>query len=434
MLTRVPWRTGEEPEGLRVLLNRIDGPSSEVNRTAWNIIKQVKAEGDAALLRLTSELDHADLAPGQLRVERPELEALAAGLEPAILSALEGLADGLRRVAERGLPEGFVLDDGRGGRLEQRVRAVDSVGIYVPAGGGGFPSTALMCAVPAAVAGVERLVAVTPPQALEESPALAAALMIAGVDEVYRVGGAQAIAALALGTATIPAVTKVVGPGNMYVAAAKRLCFGRVGIDAFTGPSELLIIADPETPAPWIAADLLAVAEHDADACVAAVVWSSEQADAIDAALAKQLTDLPRRAVAARALARRGALFVVLGPEAACRLADVIAPQLVELLVEDPVRLAGRIHNAAAVFLGRHAPQAVGDYQAGVNAVLPTSMTSRFSSGVDVTDFLKRTQWVSWSAARLHAGREDAALLARCEGLEGHARSLEIRGHLLSDD
>lgn len=434
MLQRATWKAGEEPAALRRLMDRIDGPSPEVNRAAWRIIKQVKAEGDAALLRLTAELDGVALRPDQLRVERPELEALAAGLDPAVLEALERLADGLRRVAERGLPEGYVLDDGRGGRIELRVQALDSVGIYVPAGRGGSPSTALMCAVPAAIAGVERLVVATPPRALEQSPALAAALMVAGVDEVYRVGGAQAIAALALGTATIPPVTKVVGPGNMYVAAAKRLCFGRVGIDAFTGPSELLVVADPETPAAWIAADLLAVAEHDAAACVAAVVWSTGQADAIDAALRDQLARLPRRDVAEQALAQRGALFVVLGPEAACRLADVIAPQQVELLVEEPEPLAARIHNAGAVFLGRHAPQAVGDYAAGSNAVLPTSMTARFSSGVDVTDFLKRSQWISWSAARLHAGRDDAAALARCEGLEGHARSLEIRGHLLRED
>jgi histidinol dehydrogenase len=434
VLPRVPWRMGEEPEALRRFLHRMDGPTADVNRAVWRIIKQVKAEGDAALLRLSAELDGVDLPPERLRVDRSELEALAAEVPPDTLAALEQLADSLRRVSERALPEGFSVDDGRGGRIQQRIQPLDSVGIYVPGGSASYPSAALMCAVPAAVAGVERLVAATPPQALEDSPALAAALMIAGVDEVYRVGGAQAIAALALGTATIPAVTKVVGPGNIYVAAAKRLCFGRVGIDAFAGPSELLVIADPETPAAWIAADLLAVAEHDADACVAAIVWSPPQAAAVQAALVAQLADLPRRDVAEQALARRGALFEVLGPAAACRLADLIAPQLVELLVEDPEPLAERIHHAAAVFLGRHTPQAVGDYAAGSTAVLPTSMTSRFSSGIDVTDFVRRVQWVDWSPARLHAGRDDAATLARSEGLEGHARSLEIRGHVLPED
>ena len=433
MLTRALWRPGQEPPALQRLLHRMDGPSADVNRDVWRIIKQVRAEGDAALLRLAAELDGVDLTPDRLRVTRPELEALAAGVPQQTLEGLERLADRLRRVAERGLPEGFTLDDDSGGRIEQRFRPLDSVGIYIPGGTASFPSTALMCAVPAAVAGVERLVAVTPPRALEESPALAAALMIAGVDEVYRVGGAQAIAALALGTASIPAVTKVVGPGNIYVAAAKRLCFGRVGIDAFAGPSELVIVADPETPADWIAADLLAVAEHDADATVAAILWSTEQADAVDAAVHRQLADLPRRAIASKALTNRGALFVVLGPEAACRLCDLIAPQLVELLVEDPAPLAERIHHAAAVFLGRHTPQAVGDYAAGTNAVLPTSMTARFSSGLDVTDFLKRSQWVSWTPARLHAEREGAADLARSEGLEGHARSLEVRGRLLRE-
>lgn len=433
MLRRSSWQLGVECEALERLKNRLDGPSSEVHRTAWTIIKDVKREGDAALLRWSEALDGVSLTPDRLRVERAELESLAAGIDPTVLDALEGLADGLRHMAERGKPSGFVLEDGRGSRLEQRLSPLDSVGIYVPGGSAAYPSTALMCAVPAAVAGVERLVAVTPPRALEQSPALAAALMLGGVDEVYRVGGAQAIAALALGTASIPAVTKVVGPGNVYVAATKRLCFGRVGIDAFAGPSELVLIADPGTRPEWIAADLLAVAEHDEHACVACIVWSEEQADAIDHHLAAQLADLPRRAVAQAALEQRGCLFTVLGPDAACRLADLIAPQLVQLLVEDPVPLADRIHNAAALFLGRHTPQAVGDYSAGSNGVLPTSMTSRFSSGLDVSDFLKRTQLVAWTAARLHAGRSEAAALARAEGLEGHARSLEVRGHLLGD-
>jgi histidinol dehydrogenase len=433
VLPLVPWQTGEEPDELRLLTSRLDGPSPDVQRTAWRIIKEVKAEGDAALLRLSLELDGAELTPDQLRVDRAELESLSAGLDPSVLEALEQLADGLRRVAEQGLPADRVLDDGRGGRIEHRFQALDSVGIYVPGGSSASPSAALMCAVPAAVAGVERLVVVTPPQALESSPALAAALMVAGIDEVYRVGGAQAIAALALGTATVPAVTKVVGPGNVYVAAAKRLCFGRVGIDSFSGPSELFVVADPDTPAPWIAADLLAVAEHDAHATVAAVVWSQKQAEAINHALIEQLEVLPRRAIAEAALKARGAIFVVLGAEAACRLADLVAPQLVELLVANPAPLAERIRNAAAIFLGRYTPQAVGDYCAGSNGVLPTSMTSRFSSGLDVTDFLRRTQWVTWSATRIHGGRDAAAALARAEGLEGHARSLEVRAALLDD-
>ncbi len=428
MLTITPWHAGSEPAALRRLLARQDGPSPEVTRTVLNIIRRVRESGDVALVELAREHDGVAQDHDDLRVSRDELSELAAGLDPKTLTALEELADAIRRFHQDAPPSGRVLDDGSGGRLELKVRPLDSVGIYVPGASAAHPASALMCAIPASIAGVERLVAVSPPGALERSPALAAALQIAGVDEVYRVGGAQAIAALAFGTETIPAVTKVVGPGNIYVAAAKRLCWGRVGIDSFTGPGEVVVVADPETSPRWIAADLISQAEHDELVSAVAIVWDPEQAQAVVEEVQLQLADLPRRATAAAALRDRGAVFTVLGPDAACRLVDIIAPQMVELLLENPAPMAARIRNAGTLFLGRYTPQAVGDYAAGTNHVQPTFATARFSSGLSVADFVKRTQLVQFSAARLEAARGSAATLAREEGLEGHARSLEVRG------
>ena len=426
-ITVIPWLAGVPNQRLQAILRRNDGPSADVVARVAEIIARVRRGGDHALCELAEELDGVQMRPEDLLVPRERLEQLAAGLEPDVLDALELAADNIRRFHERQRQESVSHDDGDGVRLGTRVLPIGSAGLYVPGGTAAYPSSVLMNALPAGVAGVDRLVAVTPPRALERTPAVAAALMIAGVDEVYAVGGAQAIAALAFGTESIKRVHKVVGPGNIWVAQAKRAVFGAVGIDSFAGPSEVVVLADSSADPAWVAADLLAQAEHDTEAAAIAVVSDDQLAQAVASEVERQLALLPRRDVAATALERYGTIFTCISNDAACRLVNVLAPEHVELMVADPESLVPRIRHAGAIFCGSYSAEAVGDYVAGPNHVLPTCGNSRFASPLGVWDFVKRTSIIRYTASRLAQTGPAIVALAEAEGLHAHARSIQIR-------
>ncbi len=423
----VPWQAGVPNQRLQMILRRNDGPGPDVIARVDQIIARVRRGGDQALCDLAAELDGVQMTPDELRVPRERLSELADGLASELLEALELAADNIRRFHARQRIVDLDYDDGDGVRLATRVLPIGSAGLYVPGGTAAYPSSVLMNAIPASVAGVDRLVAVTPPQALDRTPALAAALQIAGVDEVYAVGGAQAIAALAYGTESIKRVHKIVGPGNIWVAQAKRAVFGAVGIDSFAGPSEVVVLADETADPAWVAADLLAQAEHDAEAAAVAIVCDPDLAAAVSDEVDRQLQTLPRRDVAAASLQRYGAIFTTLSNDAACRLVNVLAPEHVELMIEDAEALLPRIRHAGAIFCGHHSAEAVGDYLAGPNHVLPTCGTARFSSPLGVWDFVKRSSIIRYSALRLARTGPAIVELARAEGLEAHARSIATR-------
>lgn len=427
MIPVLDWDPTRPSPRLEAVLARSAGPPPEVLARTAQIVERVRTGGDAALLEFTRELDGVALRADQLRVGPERLAALARGVDPAVREALELAAGNVRRFHTHQLEQDLSLDDGDGVLLGQRVRPLASAGLYVPGGTAAYPSSVLMNAIPAQVAGVARRVAVTPPRALEQTPALAAALLLAGVDEVYGIGGAQAVAALAYGTETVPRVDKIVGPGNVWVATAKRLVFGQVGIDSFAGPSEVVVVCDETADPAWIAADLLAQAEHDREAAAVAITWRPELAEAIAREAARQLETLPRREVAAAALAAYGAVIVVPDAEAAWPLVDRLAPEHLELVVRDPEAAAARVTHAGAIFLGPWSPEAVGDYLAGPNHVLPTAGTARFASALGVYDFLRRTSLIRYSQARLRQTGPAVVRLARAEGLEAHARSVLVR-------
>jgi len=423
----VDWAPGERPERLCAVLDRAADPAPERVARVAAIVARVRREGDAALVALARELDGVEQAPGDLRVDPDRLAAWAGRADPLVVAALRRAADNIRRFHESQVERGFVLDGPYGSTVGQRVSPLARAGLYVPGGTAAYPSSVLMNTIPAKVAGVPRIVAVTPPRTLEANPAVAAALRIAGLDEVYAVGGAQAVAALAYGTQTVPRVDKVVGPGNAYVATAKRLVFGAVGIDSFAGPSEVVVVADGSADPEHAAADLLAQAEHDPEAAAVAVVWDRAVGEEIARAVARRLDGLPREEIAAASLARYGAVFVCAGEDEAVALVELLAPEHVELLVRDPDALAERVRTAGALFLGASTPEPVGDYLAGPNHVLPTSGTARFSSGLGVYDFVRRTSLVRYSERALREAAEDIVVLARAEGLEAHARSVLSR-------
>ena len=427
MIPIVDWAARQPCARLDVILQRNQGPSPEVEARVHEIIQRVRVEGDEALVALAREIDGVEMTVEQLVVTRERLGELARGLDPSLLSALETASDNIRAFHEHQREASWSLEGEDGVVVGTRVLPVGSAGLYVPGGTVASPSTVLMSALPASVAGVERLVAVTPPQALDRTPALAAAFQIVGVDEVYAVGGAQAIAALAFGTETIKRVHKVVGPGNIYVSAAKRKVFGAVGIDSFAGPTEIVVVADGSAEPRWIAADMLAQAEHGRDSAAIAIVCDRDLALAIQEEIELQLADLPRREVAEEALRRFGAIFCCLSQESACRLVNVLAPEHVELLVVNPDGLVPLIRHAGAIFMGHYCPGSIGDYMAGPNHVLPTAGTPRFSSPLGVWDFVKRTSLIRYTAERL--GRTGGAVmrLAEAEGMHAHARSVRVR-------
>ena len=400
------------------------GSPADVDAAVREIVGQVQAEGLAAVLRLAQRFDGAQLDERSIRVTAAEIEAGADECAPAVREALAFAAARIRAYHERQTPADQEFVDDAGARLGWRWTPLESVGVYVPGGRAAYPSSLLMNAVPAAVAGVDRIAMVTPPGRLE--PAVMAAAKIAGVTEIWRVGGAQAVAALAYGAGPIRPVDKIVGPGNAYVSAAKRQVYGVVGIDALAGPSEIVVVADARNDPAWIAADLLSQAEHDPDAQSILITDDAAFAEAVERAVQIELQQLTTAEAAAASWSRHGA--VVLAPMAqAPGLVDRIAPEHVELAIEDARSMSDRIRHAGAIFLGRHTPEAIGDYVAGSNHVLPTSRAARFSSGLSVYDFLKRTSIVECSPEAFAALGPATVALADAEGLPAHARSAAIR-------
>ena len=404
------------------------GSDQSVRERTAAILERVRREGDDALVELARRFDSAAFESSHLRVSPEELTRLAADAGPEEQGLLRRTRERIAAYHERQRETSFRMDLGEGSRLEWRSAPIASVGVYVPGGAAVYPSTVLMNTVPAAVAGVSRIALSTPPGALERSPVLAAAILAAGVHEVYRIGGAQAIAALAFGTATVSPVDKVVGPGNAYVAEAKRQLGHRIGTDAFAGPSEVVVLADETARPDWVAADLLAQAEHGSGEERAILITTSrELAEAAVAELGRQAEGQPNAENIARALARHGAVVHVGHLEEAVRLAEEIAPEHLEVMTRDPEVLADRFPSSGAVLLGDHSPVAIGDYGAGPNHVLPTGGTARFASPLSVGDFLKRQSVLRFRKATLESLRDDFERFARIEGFEAHARSVAIR-------
>ena len=400
----------------------------DVGEAVAGIISDVRRRGDAALLDLTAKFDRltannvADLA-----VSRDEIEAALDALTPSLRDSLETAAKRIRAFHERQRPEGFDYTDDTGVGLGMRYTPVDAAGLYVPGGKAAYPSSVLMNAMPAGVAGVARRVIVVPAPDGFVSPMVLAAAGIAGVDEIWRIGGAQAIAALAFGSETIAPVDKIVGPGNAYVAAAKRQVYGTVGIDSIAGPSEILVIADADNDPAWIAVDLLSQAEHDEAAQAILITDDPDFADAVSDAVERLLTTLPREKVARQSWQDNGAIITVDDMEAMPALANRIAAEHLELAVAEPRRWLAEIRHAGAVFLGRYTPEAIGDYVAGPNHVLPTARTAKFSSGLGVADFMKRTTTVECNVESFGAIAPAGIALANAEGLDAHALSMSIR-------
>jgi histidinol dehydrogenase len=396
----------------------------EVDSVVRDVISAVRAEGLAALLRFAEEFDRVALDENSIRVSAAEIDEGAAACPQAVRDAIAFAADRIRNYHVRQRPADLRFIDEAGVELGWRWTPLEAVGIYVPGGRAAYPSTVLMNAVPAAVAGVERIAMVTPPGRLQ--PAVLAAAKSAGVHEIWRVGGAQAVAALAYGAGPIRPVDKIVGPGNAFVTAAKRRVYGTVGIDALAGPSEIVVVADGENNPGWIAADLLSQAEHDPAAQAILITDDEAFAEEVVAAILAQLSTLATGEDAAASWRNHGA--VVIAPlNEAPRLVDRIAPEHVEFAIEEPERLADRVRHAGAIFLGRHAPEAIGDYVAGSNHVLPTSRAARFSSGLSLYDFLKRTSIVKCDEAAFARLAPATVALAEAEGLPAHARSAAIR-------
>jgi histidinol dehydrogenase len=404
--------------------------SEEVDAIVRDIIADVVARGDAALVDYSRRFDRIDLATTGLRVTEREIEAAAAACAPAALDALRLAHERIVAYHEKQRPQDCRFTDALGVELGWRWTALQSVGLYVPGGTASYPSSVLMNAAPAKVAGVERVVMVAPAPDGALNPLVLAAAKLAGVDEIYRIGGAQAIAALAYGTQTIAPVAKIVGPGNAYVAAAKRRVFGTVGIDMIAGPSEVVVMADATANPDWIAADLLAQAEHDTAAQSILVASDRGLADAVTASVERQLALLPRRDIAAASWRDFGAVIDVPSLAQAIPLVDRLAAEHLEIIARDADELASRVRNAGAIFVGGHTPEAIGDYVGGSNHVLPTARSARFSSGLGVNDFIKRTSLLKCSPESLRALGPAAIALGEAEGLQAHARSVSIRLNL----
>lgn len=400
---------------------------ADVDQAVAAILAEVRERGDAALIEYSARFDRISLTPETLRVADSELEDAVGRCSNETLAALATAAERIEAHHRHQLPENLDYQDGAGLRLGHRWTPIAAVGLYVPGGTAAYPSSVLMNALPAKVAGVERRVMVVPAPNGELNPLVLAAARLAGVTEVYRVGGAQAVAALAYGTETIAPVDKIVGPGNAYVAAAKRQVFGSVGIDTIAGPSEILVVADSANDPDWIAADLLSQAEHDTAAQAILITDDADFAKAVEAAIQRFLETLPRSAIAGESWTNHGAVILVPDLSYAPALVDRIAPEHLELAVEDPEALAAEVRNAGAIFLGRLASEVIGDYVAGPNHVLPTARSARFASGLSVLDFMKRSSLIGCSSSGLDAIGPAAETLARAEGLEAHALSVALR-------
>ncbi len=401
--------------------------SEDVDDAVRAIIAAVRSRGDAALTEYTRRFDGLDLAVGPLRLGEETIEAALEETGEENLRALRFAAERIEAHHTRQIPQDDRYTDSAGVEMGYRWTAIEAVGLYVPGGQASYPSSVLMNAIPAKVAGVPRVAMCVPAARGLINPLVLAAAHLAGVDEIYPVGGAQAIAALAFGTESIPPVAKIMGPGNAYVAAAKRQVFGTVGIDMIAGPSEVLIVADAQSDPQWVAADLLAQAEHDEAAQAILITDDAGFADAVAAAVEQQLAELPRRDIAGASWRDNGAIILIDDFEQAAPLIDRIAPEHLELETRDAEALAGKIRNAGAIFLGRHTPEAIGDYVAGSNHVLPTARSARFSSGLGVLDFMKRTSILRLNERSLAALGPAAMMLASVEGFDAHRRSIAIR-------
>jgi histidinol dehydrogenase len=427
MTARLDTNSGDFAKDFRALLDAKREASANVEAAVRAIVADVAARGDDAVKDYTRKFDRCDLDRAGLKVTADEIAAAVKSCSPTALEALELARSRIEAYHRRQVPADDRYVDPLGVELGSRWTAIEAVGLYVPGGSAAYPSSVLMNAVPAKVAGVPRLVMTVPAPGGELNPLVLAAAKLAGIDEIFRIGGAQAIAALAYGTKMIAPVAKIVGPGNAYVAAAKRLVFGKVGIDTIAGPSEVLILADRHGNPDWIAADLLAQAEHDASAQAILITDSVTLADQVERAVATQLAALARGKVAGASWRDYGAVIVVPALDQALPLVDAVAPEHVEIVADDAERLAQGIRNAGAIFLGPHTPEVIGDYVAGSNHVLPTARAARFSSGLGVLDFVKRTSILKCGPEQLRALADAAITLASAEGLDAHARSVAIR-------
>ncbi|MBI1732228.1 MAG: histidinol dehydrogenase [Gammaproteobacteria bacterium] len=426
-MRELDWREPDFDARLGQLLAGCDELDAELTLAVQSILREVRMRGDAALVEYTNKFDQRNVTAADLEVPRPRLKEAAASLAQDLRAALEQAAARIRDFHLRQNAGSWAYDDGTGVRLGQRVTALDRIGVYVPGGRAAYPSSVLMNAVPARVAGVGEIIMTAPAPRGELHPAVLAAAHIAGVDRVFSVGGAQAIAAMAWGTATIPAVDKIVGPGNRYVTAAKRLVFGSVGIDMVAGPSEVVVVYDGSSDPAWVAMDLFAQAEHDEDARAILICTGTEHAARVRAEMERLLPDLERRDIIRAALERNGASIIVADRLAAAAAVNRIAPEHLELAVAEPEQLLGLVRHAGAVFLGCHAAEVLGDYCAGPNHVLPTARSARFSSALGVQDFQKRTSVTQCTAAAAAQLGRIASVLARAEGLTAHARAAEYR-------
>jgi histidinol dehydrogenase len=400
---------------------------AELMREVASIIEDVRRRGDAALLEYTARFDGVELQPVQLRASEESLRAAASRADIRVVAALREAIDNVRAFHQHEVQQSWQISPEPGVVLGQRVRPIKRAGLYVPGGTAAYPSSVVMNVVPAQVAGVERIVVTTPPRTLAANPAVAAALLELNVNEVYAVGGAQAIAALAYGTETVPRVDKITGPGNKYVAAAKKLVFGGVGIDSIAGPTEVAIIADESAQAEFIAADLLAQAEHAEDASAILITTSEEITKRVAAEVARQCEALSRREIIKQSLANFGAIIVVEDLDEACAIVNELAPEHLEIIARNDEAIGQKIDHAGAIFFGSYTPEALGDYLAGPNHVLPTGRAARFSSALGVYDFVKRTSVVRYSSEKQKASASKIASIAMAEGLDAHARSATIR-------
>lgn len=414
-------------EQLKSLLANTDEPTVEISRTVESILTDVRARGDEALLEYTNRFDDRDASIEDLEIPVTELEAAVAAIPDELRQGLEHAATRVRDYHERQITESWLYKDKEGNTLGQQVTPLDSVGIYVPGGKAAYPSSVIMNAIPAHVAGVSEIIMVVPMPKGEKNQMVLAAAAISGISKVFSIGGAQAIAALAYGTASVPRVDKIVGPGNIYVATAKRQVFGTVGIDMIAGPSEVLIVSDGESNPDWVAMDLFAQAEHDEEACAILLCPKIEFLDAVEESINRLLPEMERREVIKSSLEKNGALILVEDIDEAIDLVNQVAPEHLELSMTAPEPILPRIRHAGAIFMGHYAAEALGDYCAGPNHVLPTARTARFSSPLGVYDFQKRSSVIICTEQSASTLASTASVLARGEGLTAHARSAEYR-------
>jgi histidinol dehydrogenase len=419
------------PGNSKRVLERIRSRSLHMNpdlvTRVTHIVESVRSGGDEALIHFTEQFDGVTLDPNQLRVDVEFIRAAASRTEPGLLEAFRQAVRNVRVFHEQQRESGWEIVIEGGARVGQRVLPVASAGLYVPGGRAAYPSSLIMNAVPAQVAGVRRIAIATPPGTLEQVPVLAAVISELGIGEVYRIGGAQAIAALAFGTETIPRVDKIVGPGNVYVAIAKKLVYGSVGIDSIAGPTEIVVLADEAADPRFIAADLLAQAEHDPEASALCITDSPNLARAVTREVEHQLATLERREIAQSSIENYGAVLIVESIEAGCELVNLIAPEHLELMTEENERLAELIENAGAIFYGAWSSEPVGDYFAGPNHVLPTMGTARYSSPLGVYDFLKRQSIIRYTKEAMEKNADAIASMADAEGLTAHKRAVLMR-------